>query len=140
MGTRNILVRVGFGFGSLDTKILNSFGYLINFGSDSVLLFQLGFGSVFRIRFFCPALIILVDLPERCISIIFCQQKAFRSFFFTFSTLLIFINYKFHSTLIIILSSQKIMFNGGRSRNSSYRRQNYTNYIFTNSNFHQKHY
>ena len=57
-GTRDTLVRIGFGFGFLDTKILNPFGYLINFGSGSVLLFRIGFGLVLRIRVFCPALCI----------------------------------------------------------------------------------
>ena len=49
-GTRNTSVRVGFGFGfgSLDTKILNPFRYLINFGYDSIRFF--GF------RFFFPPL------------------------------------------------------------------------------------
>ena len=58
--TRNISVRVGFGSGSLDTKILNPFGYLINFDSGSVLLFSGRVGSVIRIRIFCPALVNIV--------------------------------------------------------------------------------
>ena len=60
LGTRNTHVRIGLGFGSLDTKILNPFGYLINFGSDLVLLFRIGFGSVFRIRIFYAALAISI--------------------------------------------------------------------------------
>ena len=56
-GTRNTSVRVRFGSDSLDTKILNPFRYLINFGSGSVLLFRVGFSSVLRIWIFCPALI-----------------------------------------------------------------------------------
>ena len=51
-GTQNISVRIWFGFDSLNTKILNPFGYLINIGSGSILLFRTGFGSVFRIRVF----------------------------------------------------------------------------------------
>ena len=51
-GTRNISVQIGFGFGSLNTKILDPFGYLINFGTDLVLLFRIGFGSIFRSGFF----------------------------------------------------------------------------------------
>ena len=43
-GYPNTSVRIGFGFGSLDTKILNPFGYLINFGSDSILLFRIEIG------------------------------------------------------------------------------------------------
>ena len=54
--TRDTSVLVGFDFGSLDIKILNSFGYLINFGSGLVLLFRIRFGSVLRIRLFYPAL------------------------------------------------------------------------------------
>ena len=61
-GTLDTSVRVGFGFGSLDTKILNPFGYLINFGSGLVLFFRIGFGSVLRIRVFCPALCLAKEL------------------------------------------------------------------------------
>lgn len=50
--TQNILVWVGFSFGSLDTKILNSFRYLTNFGLSVLLIFRIEFGSVLWIWLF----------------------------------------------------------------------------------------
>ena len=41
-----------FGFKDFSSKILNPFGYSINFGSDLVLFFQIGFGSILRIQIF----------------------------------------------------------------------------------------
>ena len=49
-GTQNISIWVGFGFGFFNSKILNQFGYLINFDSGLVLLFRVRFGSVIRIQ------------------------------------------------------------------------------------------
>ena len=53
--TRNILVWIGFGSGSLDTKILNPFEYLTSSGSRSVLLSKIGFGSILWVQIFCLA-------------------------------------------------------------------------------------
>ena len=51
-GARSISVQIEFGLGSLDIKILNSFRYLNNFGSDSILLFWIGFCLFLRIQGF----------------------------------------------------------------------------------------
>ena len=54
-GTQNISVRIWFGFDSLNTKILNPFGYLINFDSGSILLFGPGSVRFFGSEFFFPS-------------------------------------------------------------------------------------
>lgn len=51
--TINILVWIGFVFGSLNIKILDSFAYLISFGLSLVILFGAEFGWIF---IFCSPL------------------------------------------------------------------------------------
>ena len=42
-----------FGSGSLNTKVLNQFGYQTNFGLGSALYVLIRIGSVLRIQIFC---------------------------------------------------------------------------------------
>ena len=65
--TQNTLVWFGFGSGSLDTKILNPFRYLTNFGLGSVVFFFL-LNSVrfYRILIYCLALDLSIYICSKC--------------------------------------------------------------------------